>query len=96
MIFDEPGAALDPLTELQQFEEINNMMRGKTSILVSHRIGFARMADRIIVMKDGKIAEEGDHKTLMAKKGEYFNLFSAQEQWYKKQGGKDKLHYEKQ
>lgn len=87
MIFDEPGAALDPISELEQFEEIRSKMRGKTSILVSHRIGFARMADRIIVLKNGKIVESGCHDFLMEQNGEYAHLYNEQRQWYEKAGG---------
>lgn len=87
MIFDEPGAALDPISELEQFEEIRSKMKGKTSILVSHRIGFARMADRIIVLKNGKIVESGCHDFLMEQNGEYAHLYNEQKQWYEKAGG---------
>ena len=87
MIFDEPGAALDPFSELEQFEEIRSKMKGKTSILVSHRIGFARMADRIIVLKNGKIVESGCHGFLMEQNGEYAHLYNEQKQWYEKAGG---------
>lgn len=85
MIFDEPGAALDPISELEQFEEIRSKIKGKTSILVSHRIGFAKMADRIIVLKNGKIVESGCHDFLMEQNGEYAHLYNEQKQWYEKQ-----------
>lgn len=81
-IFDEPTAALDPFAELEQFQMIRTALKGKTSILVSHRIGFARTADRIVVMKKGRIVETGSHEELMGKKGVYYSLFNAQRQWY--------------
>ncbi len=84
LIFDEPAAKLDPLAEEKQFTSIIKYAREhrKTVILVSHRVGFARMADRILFLKDGKIAEAGTHGELMAKKGEYAGMFNAQQQMY--------------
>lgn len=82
MVFDEPASKLDPKAELKQFEEIKNMLTEKTAILVSHRIGFARLAQRIIVMKSGKIVEDGTHEELIAKNGEYYKLLSEQAKWY--------------
>lgn len=82
MILDEPAAALDPLAELSQFETIKDEIQGRTAILISHRIGFARMADRIIVMDAGKIKETGTHDELLAKNGLYAEMFRAQSAWY--------------
>ena len=53
-----------------------------TSILVSHRIGFARLADRILVLDNGRIVEDGTHEELMNLKGSYEKLFRAQAEWY--------------
>lgn len=82
MVFDEPASKLDPNAELKQFEQIKNMMTEKTAILVSHRIGFARLAQRIIVMKGGRIVEDGTHEELISKMGEYYRLLSEQAKWY--------------
>lgn len=82
MVFDEPASKLDPQVELKQFEQIRNMMTEKTAILVSHRIGFARLAQRIIVMKSGRIVEDGTHEELISRKGEYYRLLSEQAKWY--------------
>lgn len=82
MVFDEPASKLDPQAELKQFEQIKNMMTEKTAILVSHRIGFARLAQRIIVMKSGTIVEDGTHEELISKKGEYYRLLYEQAKWY--------------
>lgn len=82
LIMDEPAAALDPIAELEQFQQIRAQMAGKTTILISHRIGFARMADRIIVMDHGIINEIGTHDQLMEKDGLYASMFRAQAQWY--------------
>lgn len=82
LIFDEPASALDPIAELEQFMNIKEKVDGRTAILVSHRVGFARLADRIILMDKGRIAETGTHEELMRKNGLYAELFHAQAQWY--------------
>lgn len=82
MIMDEPAAMLDPIAEMQQFREIRQSFRGKTAILISHRIGFARLADKILVLDQGRLAESGIHEELMENKGIYYRLFSEQARWY--------------
>ncbi len=82
LVFDEPTANLDPMAELAQMRELRKKLEGKTVILVSHRIGFARIADSICYMEDGKIVEKGSHNALMQKKGRYYELFQSQAQWY--------------
>lgn len=56
--------------------------REKTAIIVSHRIGICKEVDKIIVMKEGKIAEIGNHEELLAEKGEYYRLYTMQQKWY--------------
>ncbi len=82
LIMDEPAAALDPIAELEQFEQIKEKIQGRTAILISHRIGFARMADKIIVMKDGQINDVGSHEELLKKGGVYAEMFRSQAAWY--------------
>lgn len=82
MLFDEPASMLDPIAEMEQFFHIKQKLGGRTSILVSHRIGFARLADRILVIDGGRIVEDGAHEELMAKGGVYANFFQEQAQWY--------------
>ena len=84
LIFDEPASALDPISELEQFMNIKRKTDGRTAILISHRVGFARLADRIILLNNGKIAEIGIHDELMKNNGLYAEFFNAQAQWYKK------------
>ncbi|MCI8281043.1 MAG: ABC transporter ATP-binding protein [Lachnospiraceae bacterium] len=85
LIFDEPAAALDPIAELEQFENIREKIKGRTSILISHRIGFARMADRIFLMDQGRLKEVGTHEELLKKDGIYADFFRQQAQWYQEE-----------
>lgn len=87
LIFDEPASMLDPLAELGQFEAIRSCIGNSTGILISHRVGFARMADRIIMMEGGRIVEEGTHDELMARGGAYARFFREQAQWYEGEDG---------
>ncbi len=82
LILDEPAAMLDPIAEYRQFQEIRGQIAGQTAILISHRIGFARLADRILVMEDGRIVEDGSHEELMRRGGIYRRMFEAQKEWY--------------
>ncbi len=84
LIFDEPASMLDPISELEQFMNIKEKTRGRTSILISHRVGFARLADRIILLDKGRVAETGTHEELMSKNGLYAQFFNEQAQWYQK------------
>lgn len=86
LIMDEPAAALDPIAEMEQFSQIRNKLKNRTSVLISHRIGFARLADRIIVLNKGKMVEMGTHEDLMAKKGLYYDMFYNQASWYQNGG----------
>lgn len=83
LIMDEPAAALDPIAEMEQFNRIKERSLNQvTSILISHRIGFARLADKIMVLKEGNLVEYGNHEQLMAQKGEYYEMFTNQSSWY--------------
>ena len=78
LILDEATSSIDTRTELQIQEAFDKLMRGRTSFIVAHRLSTIRGADQILVMKDGKIIEQGDHDTLMAQNGFYTRLYSAQ------------------
>jgi len=82
LIFDEPASMLDPIAEMEQFFNIKKKLAGRTAILVSHRIGFARLADRILVLDGGRLVEDGTHDELIAKGGVYAELFQKQAHWY--------------
>ena len=82
LIFDEPAAALDPIAEMKQFYAIREKIEGRTAVLISHRVGFARLADRILVLDAGHLVENGSHDSLMQKNGIYAGFFREQAQWY--------------
>jgi ATP-binding cassette subfamily B protein len=82
LVLDEPTASLDPRAELAVFEEFAALARGRATFLISHRIGTARLADRILVLRGGRLVEAGNHAELVRAGGEYAQLFAAQRQWY--------------
>jgi ATP-binding cassette subfamily B protein len=78
IILDEPTAALDPRAEKELFDRIRTLLAGRTVLLISHRFSSVRSADRIYVLDDGRVVEDGDHDTLMALGGIYAELFTLQ------------------
>ena len=83
LVLDEPTAAMDPQAEVELFQQFRELVRGRTAIFISHRLGAARLADRILVMKEGRLVESGHHDELVARGGEYAALFGAQAHWYR-------------
>ncbi|GMK37870.1 HlyB/MsbA family ABC transporter [Paenibacillus sp. CCS19] len=80
---DEPTSAVDPSGELELYSMCKSLFRGKLAVFVSHRLGWARYADRILVLHDGTIAEDGSHEELIQQNGLYAEAFRAQAAWYK-------------
>jgi len=78
LILDEPSSSLDADTEYDIFSRFREIVRGRTSILISHRFTNVSLADRIIVLDKGTVTESGTHEELMKKKGMYFNMYSKQ------------------
>ena len=78
LILDEATSSIDTRTEVRIQKAFMTMMRGRTSFIVAHRLSTIREADIILVMKDGKIIEQGNHETLLAKNGFYANLYNSQ------------------
>lgn len=82
VVLDEPTAALDARAELAVYQQFQRAATGRSAVLISHRLGVARLADRIIVLRAGGIAEEGDHDTLLGWDGEYARMYRLQASWY--------------
>lgn len=82
ILLDEPTASIDPIKEDYMIKSLSTSLCGKTAILISHRMAFARIANTIVMMKDGKIAEIGSHDELMSLKGYYYHLFTEQQRLY--------------
>jgi ATP-binding cassette subfamily B protein len=78
LILDEPSSALDAETEYEIFSRFREIVRGRTSILITHRFTNVTLADRIIVLDKGSIAESGTHEELMQKKGIYHSMYTRQ------------------
>lgn len=82
-ILDEPTAYLDPLAEIEMYDFIYKLKDSRTVIFISHRLGFAKKADRIIVFNDGRIIEEDTHTNLMNKKSSFYkDMYIKQKKWY--------------
>jgi ATP-binding cassette, subfamily B, bacterial len=82
LILDEPTAALDARAEYEVFKRFSQLMEGRTALIISHRFSTVRMADRIIVLKNGQTVEEGTHDELIAQQGIYSELFTLQAKGY--------------
>ncbi len=78
LIFDDCLSAVDTNTENQILNQLKTIMKGRTSIIISHRVSSVKQADQIIVLDKGKIIERGNHFSLMEKKGDYFDLYERQ------------------
>jgi ATP-binding cassette subfamily B protein len=87
LILDEPSAGLDAQAEYQVHRRLREHRAGRTSLLVSHRLGAVRDADLIVVLRDGQIIERGTHADLIAVDGEYAQLFAVQASGYRAEGG---------
>lgn len=92
IVLDEPTAALDPVAESNIYQRYGELTSGRTSIYISHRLASTRFCDRIILLADQGIAEEGSHESLMKKGGRYAELFEIQSRYYREVGGEDGRH----
>ncbi len=88
LVLDEPTAALDPIAESDIYQKYSGMTPGKTSVFISHRLASTRFCDRILMLENGQISEEGTHDQLLAQGGSYAKLFEVQSRYYK-EGGED-------
>ena len=82
VVLDEPTAALDPRAEIAVYRRFRAAAAGRCAVFISHRLGAARLADRIIVLRAGRIVEEGTHAVLLARGGEYARMYRLQARWY--------------
>lgn len=89
LVLDEPTAALDPIAENDIYMKYSEMTEGRTSIFISHRLASTRFCDRILLLQEGSIAEEGTHEQLLALGGHYANLFEVQSRYYQEGGEVD-------
>lgn len=82
IVLDEPTAAIDPIEEGKIFNKFKEIAKDKTAIIVTHRMGTVKIADRVVVLDDGKIIEVGTHEEIINKNGKYKEMYEAQSKWY--------------
>lgn len=82
IVLDEPTAAIDPIEESNVYNQFKRLAQDKTAVLITHRLGSAKFADRIIVMDKGSICEVGTHDELIAHSGHYAHMWQTQAKWY--------------
>ncbi|MAG37665.1 MAG: hypothetical protein CL878_15630 [Dehalococcoidia bacterium] len=82
MVLDEPTAALDPRAEVAVYRQFREVAAGRCAVFISHRLGSARLADRIVVLRAGQVVEAGSHEALLDRDGEYARLYRLQAHWY--------------
>lgn len=82
LLLDEPTSAIDPIQESRLYETFLRAAEGRTCVIITHRLGLAKIADRVIVLKEGKVVENGSHQELLERGGEYSRMWEAQAGWY--------------
>ncbi len=85
VMLDEPTAALDPLAESDLYQKYNDLTGACTSVYISHRLASTRFCDRVLLIENGGIAEEGSHEELLAQGGHYARLFDIQSKYYREE-----------
>jgi ABC-type multidrug transport system fused ATPase/permease subunit len=83
LVLDEPTAALDALAEMEVYRQFSIASKGRTVILISHRLGSARLADLIVFLEQGRIVQYGSHDELLASGGPYADMYALQAEWYR-------------
>lgn len=86
LILDEPTSALDPLAEAAMYEEYQKFAKDKTAIFISHRLSSTQFCDRVLFMEEGRLVQDGTHKSLMAEEGPYREMFETQARHYRTEG----------
>lgn len=82
VVLDEPTASMDPITEASIFENFLQIAKGKTAVIITHRLGICKAVDWIIVLKNGQVVEQGVHEELLESGGEYQKMYQTQSKWY--------------
>lgn len=82
LVLDEPTASIDPIEETHIYNQFVKLIEGKCAIIVTHRLGSTKLADRIVVMDNGSIVDIGTHLELMSRPGKYADMWNAQKFWY--------------
>ena len=82
VVFDEPTAAIDPVAEVEMIRELLTKDASRITLVISHRLGVARLCDRILVLDEGQLVEDGTHEELLAMGGLYAEMWDAQASWY--------------
>ena len=82
VVFDEPTAAIDPVAEVEMIRELLTKDTSRATLVISHRLGVARLCDRILVLDEGQLVEDGTHEELLAMGGLYAEMWNAQASWY--------------
>ncbi len=94
IILDEPTAALDPVAENRLYESYDEMMKNKTTVFISHRLASTRFCNRILLVEDGQVQEEGTHEELLSQKGKYYELFETQAKYYRENQNREEAGHE--
>jgi len=84
IVLDEPTASIDPVEETRIYTQFQKLAAGKCAVVVTHRLGSAKLAHRIIVMDAGEIVDAGTHEELLTRPGKYAEMWAAQAQWYER------------
>ena len=84
IVLDEPTAAIDPMEEARIYTQFQHLIEGKCGIIVTHRLGSAKLSNHIIVMDAGEIVDAGTHEELLAHQGKYAEMWTAQAKWYER------------
>ena len=87
LVLDEPTAALDPISESELYRVYHEIARDKTSLFISHRLASTRFCNRILLVENGAVLEEGTHEQLLTRGGRYSELYRTQAEYYREHPG---------
>ena len=93
IVLDEPTSALDPIAESEIYNRYSELTDGRMALFISHRLASTRFCDRILVIAQGRIVQEGTHEELIAQNGCYADLFEIQSRYYREGGVRNEEGY---